>query len=170
MARQHHTGLRVRRTAWQVTLRPRSASSPAHRKRSSYSMMMGPSPGPRSIAPSPSVNWSCHAEALAVCAKPQAPYEPEWVINGNRAQALATAAQGSLESALTHANTAVHAAEPSEYLNYRAAALADRASIHDLLNRTADALADLEAALALYQRKGNVVEAGRIRKRLADRT
>ena len=110
-----------------------------------------------------------YAEALAVCAHPQAPYEPEWVIDWNRVQALANGAQGSLDSALAHTETAVQAAEPTEYLNHRAAVLADRATILDLLGRPADALADLEVALTLYQRKGNVVKAGRISERLAQR-
>jgi class 3 adenylate cyclase/tetratricopeptide (TPR) repeat protein len=110
-----------------------------------------------------------HAEAVRVCAKPGAPYDAEWVTKWNRVQAHAQAARGSPESALAHADTAVRAAEATEYVNYHSAALADRASILDLLDRTADALADLEAALTLYQRKGNVVEAGRISERLAGR-
>ena len=110
-----------------------------------------------------------YAEALAVCAHPQAPYEPEWVIDWNRVHALANSAQGSLDSALAHTETAVQAAEPTEYLNHRAAVLADRATILDMLDRPADALADLEVALTLYQRKGNVVKADRISERLAQR-
>ena len=111
-----------------------------------------------------------HAKAQRVCAKPGTPYDAEWTTKWNRVQARAHTAQRSFESALAHATTAVHAAQATEYVNYHAAALADRATIHDLLSRGSEALADLEAADALYERKGNIVERDRVRERLNART
>jgi tetratricopeptide (TPR) repeat protein len=111
---------------------------------------------------------SRHTEALEVSKHPQVPHEPEWVINWNRVQALAIVAQGSPEPALAHAEVAVRTAEDTEYLNYHAAALADRASIHHLLGHPAAARADLKAALDLYGRKGNAVDARRIQERLTE--
>lgn len=110
-----------------------------------------------------------HAQAVRLCTQPEAPYDSEWVIKWNQVQCLAHAAAGSLELARSHADTAVDAAEATEYQTFHAAALAIRASVHDQLSRTSAALADLEAALALYRQKGNVVEARRISERLAGR-
>jgi class 3 adenylate cyclase/tetratricopeptide (TPR) repeat protein len=122
---------------------------------------------------------ACADRALALCAldryrdardvsqSPQTPSDVEWVTKWNRAHGLADAAEGSLESALVRADTAVSVAEATEYHNLHAAALADRASIRDAIGQTCDALIDLQEALKLYERKGNVVEADRIAERLS---
>jgi tetratricopeptide (TPR) repeat protein len=110
-----------------------------------------------------------YRDARDVCQSPQTLSDAEWATKWNRVHALADAAEGSLESALAHAETAVGIAEATEYRNLHAASLADRASIRDLIGQASDALIDLQNALAVYQRKGNVVEADRIGERLSRR-
>jgi class 3 adenylate cyclase/tetratricopeptide (TPR) repeat protein len=109
-----------------------------------------------------------HTEALAVCASPQAPTDVEWATKWNRVQALVHAAAGSFETALSHADAAVRVARATQYTNYHAAALADRASISDRLGHAHEAVADLNAARTLYEQKGNAVDGERIRRRLED--
>jgi tetratricopeptide (TPR) repeat protein len=109
-----------------------------------------------------------HTEALAVCASPQAPTDVEWATKWNRVQALVHAAAGSFETALSHADAAVRVARATQYTNYHAAALADRASISDRLGHAHEAVADLNAARTLYEQKGNAVDGERISRRLED--
>jgi class 3 adenylate cyclase/tetratricopeptide (TPR) repeat protein len=110
-----------------------------------------------------------HSEALRVSDQPRAPYDVEWVIKWNRVQALAALASGDPDRALVHASSAVEAAELTEYIDFHAAALADRATVLDELGRSADGRADLEAALSLHERKENVIESARIRALLRER-
>jgi class 3 adenylate cyclase/tetratricopeptide (TPR) repeat protein len=110
-----------------------------------------------------------YRDAREVCERPQTPSDAEWATKWNRAHALADAADGLLDTALAHADTAVGVAEATEYRNLHAAALADRASIRYAAGQASDALIDLHNALRLYQRKGNVVEADRIAERLSRR-
>jgi class 3 adenylate cyclase/tetratricopeptide (TPR) repeat protein len=110
-----------------------------------------------------------HAEALRVSATPHAPYDAEWVIKWNRVQALAALASGEPQRALAHVSSAVEAAEVTEYIDFHAAALADRATVLDELGRSGEARADLEAALSLHERKENVIESDRIHARLRNR-
>ena len=110
-----------------------------------------------------------HAEAPDACDSPRTPDEPDWVINWNRVHALVHAAQGAYEPALAHADTAVRAAQPTEYLNFHAAALADRATILEQLGREAEALSDLRGSIVLYDQKGNVIDRDRVRRRLEAR-
>jgi tetratricopeptide (TPR) repeat protein len=107
-----------------------------------------------------------HDEARAACSGPQAPSDAEWVTKWNRVQALLNAASGLLDTAIQHADVAVQAAAATDYINHQAAALADRATIRQLHCRTTQARADLTAALALYREKGNIVDAGRVQRRL----
>jgi len=53
-------------------------------------------------------------------------------------------------------------------LNWHANALADLGEVYLLSGRSEEAREPLERALALYERKGNIVAAGRARARLAD--
>ena len=110
-----------------------------------------------------------YGEAREACEHPQTSSDAEWATKWNRAHALADAAEGSLEAALAHADTAVRIAEATEYRNLHAAALADRASICDATGQASNASTDLQNALRLYQQKGNVVEAARIAERLSRR-
>ena len=109
-----------------------------------------------------------HAEALRVSDQPRAPYDSEWVVKWHRVQALAHLAAGRPRESLEHANTAVQAAAATEYLEFHAAALADRADVLDALGRSSEARADLEEALSLRERKGNVIERDRVRRRLSN--
>jgi class 3 adenylate cyclase len=110
-----------------------------------------------------------YAEAADACDHPRAPYDAEWVIKWNRAHALVQTASGSLDKALDHANAAVSAAAPTHYLWFHADALVDRARIHDLAGRPADARADLVAAERLYARKGHLVGRDRVSGQRAER-
>jgi hypothetical protein len=108
-----------------------------------------------------------HAEALRAIDQPQAPYDVEWVIKRHRVAARAALAAGDLAAARGSADTAVSAAQGTEYLAYTAEALADRASVLEATGDTAAALADLEAAAELYERKGHRVGCARVRERLS---
>ena len=110
-----------------------------------------------------------HTKAIRVSDQPRAPYDAEWVIKWHRVRALAFHAAGSQNDALQHAGIAVAAAKATEYLEFQAEALTDRATILDGLGRTADARADLQAALALYDSKGHRIGQERIRGRLVSR-
>ncbi|HEX8855570.1 MAG TPA: AAA family ATPase [Thermoleophilaceae bacterium] len=107
-----------------------------------------------------------HTEALAVAASSRAPTDAEWATKWSRVQGLVDACEGWLDTALAHADASVSAAQATEYTNYHAAALADRAGIRDRLGHVREAVADLKDARVLYERKGNLVDADRIRRRL----
>ena len=81
-----------------------------------------------------------------------------------RARARALARVGQPEEAAKLADEAVSLAERTDGLNQRADALLDRAEVADVLGRDDDAARDVAAALALYERKGNLVMAERARR------
>jgi class 3 adenylate cyclase/tetratricopeptide (TPR) repeat protein len=85
---------------------------------------------------------------------------------GHRVRAKALARRGELEEGERLAREAVAIGETTDMLNDHAAALLDLAEVLALASR--DARAELEAALALYQRKGNLVMAGRTSARLSE--
>jgi ATP/maltotriose-dependent transcriptional regulator MalT len=66
------------------------------------------------------------------------------------------------------AREAVSLAEETDMLNFHGRALADLAEVLVLSGRADDGAAQLERALALYERKGNVVLAAKARHRLAE--
>ena len=82
-------------------------------------------------------------------------------------RARALAARGDLDDAERLAREAVEIAEPTDFLNHRADALVDHASVLRGLRRGEEAQAALSGALELYERKGNVVAAERVRADLA---
>ena len=81
-----------------------------------------------------------------------------------RVRAKVLARRGESEAAEQLAREAVALAEETDALNEHAAALLDLAEVLTLGGR--DARAELEDALALYERKGNLVMAERTRARL----
>jgi class 3 adenylate cyclase/tetratricopeptide (TPR) repeat protein len=73
------------------------------------------------------------------------------------------------EEALALVDRAVAVAQTTDQLNFHAEVLCDRADILTLARgRGSEALVDLEQALALYEEKGNLVMAERMRARLTE--
>jgi len=85
-----------------------------------------------------------------------------------RARARALARRGELQEGERLAREAVALAEETDMLNAHAGALIDLAEVLTLAGR--DARAELDGALALYERKGNLVMAERTRSSLAELT
>jgi class 3 adenylate cyclase len=83
-----------------------------------------------------------------------------------RAKLLAR--RGSHPDADRLAREAVSLAEGTDMLNFHGHALADLAEVLALNGRPGQGAAQLDRALALYERKGNVVSAARARRRLAE--
>jgi len=81
-----------------------------------------------------------------------------------RARVLAR--RGQVDEAEQAAREAVSLAESTDMLNMHGDALVDLAEVYALGGRVSDAGQELERALALYQRKGNVVAADGVRSRL----
>lgn len=84
---------------------------------------------------------------------------------GVRARLLARA--GRLDAAEALAREAVGLIERTDLLTHHGDALLDLADVLELAHRTGDARAAAQQALALYERKGNLVSAERARSRLA---
>jgi tetratricopeptide (TPR) repeat protein len=85
-------------------------------------------------------------------------------------KAALLARRGGLAEAERMARQAVALAEPTDFLNHRAETLVVLATVLDRQERTEAAQEALVAALGLYERKGNVVAAGRVRAALAPST
>ena len=83
-----------------------------------------------------------------------------------QARGKALARRGDLEEGERLAREAVALAGETEMLNAQADALIDLAEVLALAGR--DATPDLDRALALYERKGNLVMAERTRPRPAE--
>jgi tetratricopeptide (TPR) repeat protein len=83
-----------------------------------------------------------------------------------RVRANLLAHQGDLAEAERLAREATELAAQTDYLNHHAKALADLADVLELVGRREEAGAAVEKALALYERKGNLVMAERTRERL----
>jgi tetratricopeptide (TPR) repeat protein len=81
-----------------------------------------------------------------------------------RAKVLAQ--RGEVAAAERVAREAVAIAEPTDVLDWKGDAWADLAEVLELAGKQDEANAALEQALALYERKGNVVSAERVRARL----
>jgi tetratricopeptide (TPR) repeat protein len=82
------------------------------------------------------------------------------------ARALVLAARGDLERAEHAAREAVRFAEPSDEISLRGDCLVTLASVLDRAGRGREAVVALRQAIALYERKGNVVASGRARAML----
>ena len=101
----------------------------------------------------------------------------EWIIDDdsdaqisfNLARAKLAAVKGDATGAEELARRAVERAARGDDLNSHARALAAHGDTLDLNRRPDDAAAALRGALALYERKGNVVAAEQVRERLAAR-
>ena len=80
------------------------------------------------------------------------------------ARAKALARLGRADEAVALAGEAVGLAERTDGLNLRAGALLDRADVLRVCARGEEAAQDIEKALELYERKGNIVMAERARR------
>jgi tetratricopeptide (TPR) repeat protein len=83
-----------------------------------------------------------------------------------RAQVLAR--RGERAEAERIAREAVSLAGETDMLNWHGNARADLAEIYALAGQAKDSRAQLEQALAFYERKGNVVAGAKVRRRLAE--
>jgi class 3 adenylate cyclase/tetratricopeptide (TPR) repeat protein len=81
-----------------------------------------------------------------------------------RGRATALARVGNSDQAIGLANEAVAIAEQTDNLNLRGDALLDRAEVLRVCDNEDQAASDVDAALALYERKGNLVMAERARR------
>ena len=81
---------------------------------------------------------------------------------------MARSLRGDLHEGELLAREAVALADETDMLNAHADALIDLAEVLALAGQ--DARAELDGALALYERKGNLVMAERTRSRLAELT
>jgi tetratricopeptide (TPR) repeat protein len=88
----------------------------------------------------------------------------EW--RGTRAKVLAR--RGDHERAVALADEAVALASVTDYLNLQGDALMDLAEVLMLGGRVGEAPSLWREALEIYERKGNVVSAGRVRAMLED--
>jgi class 3 adenylate cyclase/tetratricopeptide (TPR) repeat protein len=84
-----------------------------------------------------------------------------------RVRSKLAAHRGSREEAETFARQAMERVNRSDDLNMHGAALIDLADLYERSGQREEATAALEQALALYEQKGNVVMAERLRERLA---
>jgi len=75
------------------------------------------------------------------------------------ASAKVEARRSNAELALAHAREAVELAETTDALSLHGDALKDLAEVHFVGGRTSEAISATEAAIELYERKGNVVSA-----------
>lgn len=85
-----------------------------------------------------------------------------------RVRAKVLARRGELDEAERVGREAVAIASATDVLELRAQALADLAEVLRLADRSQEATAALNEAIALYEEKGNVVETGRLRGLLAE--
>jgi DNA-binding SARP family transcriptional activator len=98
------------------------------------------------------------------------PAAPDWeqVVKGPSVRALALARTGRLEEAEALAREAVGHAEGREFLGFHADALVVLAEVLQLAGKPEEPASALEEAVALYERKGNVVSADRSRALLEE--
>ena len=98
------------------------------------------------------------------------PSPPDWdiVVMRPAIRALALARLGQLEEAETLAREAVSYASGTQFLGYHADALTVRAEVLRLAGRPAEAANTLEEAARLFDLKGNVVAAARVRSVLGE--
>jgi class 3 adenylate cyclase/tetratricopeptide (TPR) repeat protein len=90
-------------------------------------------------------------------------------ISWRTVRATCIAGEGDLTSAERLAREALEAVEQTDDLNRQAGVLADLADVVGRAGRGAEATALQERAVALYERRGNLVSAERLRTELEDR-
>ena len=78
------------------------------------------------------------------------------------------ARRGELLEAETLAREAVDLAEQTDFLNFNADSLLDLAEVLQLAGRDAEAVAHVERAGALFERKGNIASAKKAAARLRE--
>jgi DNA-binding SARP family transcriptional activator len=83
-----------------------------------------------------------------------------------RALALVAAQEGRGEEALRLSNEACARAAATDWLTFRGETLEEAATVHELAGDAAGAHASRREALETYERKGNIVGAERMRRRL----
>jgi hypothetical protein len=86
-----------------------------------------------------------------------------------RALARVAASDGRPDEALRLADDARKRTAASDHLSFHGETLEDVAAVHEQAGDPRGAAAALTEALAVYQRKGNVVGAARVERRLAYR-
>jgi tetratricopeptide (TPR) repeat protein len=106
------------------------------------------------------------AEASAILAEVDTIMSPDDFEPQSRTRwvrAMLLVRQGRLEDAVALARDAVHIVEPTEYLDHRADAHGVLGSVLAASGRGDEAETEWRTALELYERKGNVVSAARVR-------
>jgi tetratricopeptide (TPR) repeat protein len=98
----------------------------------------------------------------------QAPYDLEWQATQRGVRGKTLARKGRLDEALALAGEAVALVRQTDMLTTHAIVLTDLAEVLRLAERREEALAALEDALRLFERKGNVVFAAKARRLLAE--
>ncbi|MBI4259756.1 MAG: tetratricopeptide repeat protein, partial [Actinobacteria bacterium] len=108
------------------------------------------------------------AEALAERGRLLAqPNDVDAQILWREALARVRAARGSFDEAETLAREAIALADRTDYMDHRADLRADLGEVLSLAGQPDEAAAAFREALDLFEAKGNVVSAGRMRERLA---
>ena len=97
-----------------------------------------------------------------------APYDAEWQIKRRAIRAKALARCGDLAEAETLAREAVGLAEKTDFPNFHGDALMDLAEVLSVAGRAAEAKPAVEHAVTLYERKGNIMSAGKARTLLRE--
>ena len=97
-----------------------------------------------------------------------APYDAEWQIKRRAIRAKALARCGDFAEAETLAREAVGLAEKTDFHNIHGDALMDLAEVLHLAGRGPEAEPAVQRAVALYERKGNVVSATKARALLSE--
>jgi hypothetical protein len=96
-------------------------------------------------------------------------FDPEFQMKLCAFRARELVLDGEIEAALSLADRAVAVAQTTDQLVFHAEVLCDRADILALTGRpVSDAATDIERALALYERKGNLVMVERTQSKLAE--
>ncbi len=97
-----------------------------------------------------------------------APEDHDAQVHWRRVRAKVLARKGKLDEAERVGREAVAIASATDVLELRAQALADLGEVLRLAGRPQESREALEEGLRLYEDKGNVVEAGRLRGLLAE--
>ncbi|RDJ05568.1 adenylate/guanylate cyclase domain-containing protein [Rhizobium grahamii] len=89
-------------------------------------------------------------------------------VRWRRVRARILARRAKIQDAEALARAAVEFAEKTDFINDKAVALVDLSYVLEAASRRSDAVGAAQAALRLYERKGNVVGAATTRRRVVD--